>query len=159
MRNTDNPQSKTARAQIAAALNAVVADAIDLHGRIKTAHWNLRGPLFMSLHPFFDQFAADLATHIDALAERTMTLGGVTDGTAAAVVAVSRLPVFKSPKNHKDREYGERIIDSNRAFVAGLHAARRVPEGAGDPDTVDMLTAAISLFEKHGWFLRSTLDA
>src|SRR5690242_785428 len=35
-----------ARAQIAAALNARLADGLDLHSQIKVAHWNIKGPQF-----------------------------------------------------------------------------------------------------------------
>ncbi len=158
MRNSDSPLSKSARAQIADSLNAVVADALDLQGRVKTAHWNLRGPQFLTLHPFFDSLAAELGTHIDEIAERVMTLGGITDGTAGSVVTLSRLPVFK-PKGHTDSEYAQRVLDSIGAFLGGVNAARKVAEKQADPDTVDMLTETVSLFEKQAWFLRATLDS
>lgn len=157
MRNSDSPLSTTARAQIADALNLVVADALDLQGRVKTAHWNLRGPQFLTLHPFFDQLTAELGGHIDEVAERVMTLGGVTDGTAASVVKLSRLAAFK-PKNHSDVEYAQRVLDAVSGFLAGVNAARKVAETQADTDTVDMLTELVSLYEKRAWFLRATLD-
>jgi starvation-inducible DNA-binding protein len=157
MRSSDIPLSQTARTQIADALNLVVADALDLQGRVKTAHWNLRGVQFLSLHPFFDQLAAELGNNIDEVAERVMTLGGVTDGTAASVVKVSRMPAFK-PKDHSDSEYAQRVLEAVGEFLSGVNSARKVAEGQGDPDTVDMLTEVVSLYEKRAWFLRATLD-
>lgn len=157
MRSSDSPLSKTARTQISDALNLVVADALDLQGRVKTAHWNLRGAQFLTLHPFFDQLASDLGGHIDEVAERVMTLGGVTDGTAASVVKLSRLSAFK-PKNHSDSEYAQRVLEAVGQFLSGVNAARKVAEAQGDPDTVDLLTEVVSLYEKRAWFLRATLD-
>jgi starvation-inducible DNA-binding protein len=35
-------------------LNARLADGIDLYAIVKGAHWNLKGPQFAALHPFFE---------------------------------------------------------------------------------------------------------
>jgi len=42
-------------------------------------------------------------------------------------------------------------------FLAGLRSAREVADEREDVDTVDLLTAIVTEFEKHGWFLRATL--
>ena len=67
--------SEDARAEIADALNARLADGLDLHSQIKVAHWNIKGPQFAALHPLFETFAVSLAAHNDAIAERAVTLG------------------------------------------------------------------------------------
>ena len=74
-----------ARAEIAATLNARLADGIDLHSQIKVAHWNIKGPQFAALHPLFETFAVGLALHNDTIAERAVTLGGKAYGTARHV--------------------------------------------------------------------------
>jgi starvation-inducible DNA-binding protein len=83
--------SPEARATIAKALAGVLTDGIDLHSQIKVAHWNIKGPHFVSLHPLFDALATELAAHNDAIAERIVTLGGLAVGTARHVAAHSRL--------------------------------------------------------------------
>src|SRR6187549_1934139 len=80
-----------ARANIADALNARLADGLDLHSQIKVAHWNIKGPQFAALHPLFETFAVSLATHNDAVAERAVTLGAKAYGTARHVAKASRL--------------------------------------------------------------------
>ena len=52
---------ESARTSLADALNAVLADGLDLHGQIKVAHWNIKGPQFAALHPLFETFAVGLA--------------------------------------------------------------------------------------------------
>src|SRR6185369_202265 len=59
-----------ARGRIAAALNANLADGLDLQLQIKVAHWNIKGPRFPGLHVLFDTFAAGLVVHNDTIAER-----------------------------------------------------------------------------------------
>ncbi len=80
------------RGAIAETLNARLADGLDLHGQIKVAHWNIKGPQFPSLHPLFETFAVSLAGHNDEIAERAVTLGGLASGTARHVAKTSRLP-------------------------------------------------------------------
>jgi starvation-inducible DNA-binding protein len=45
------------------------------------------------------------------------------------------------------------------SYLEGLRQSRALVEEAGDPDTADLLTAVITEFEKHHWFLRASLDA
>ena len=82
------------RVKIADALNARLADGLDLHGQIKVAHWNIKGPQFPSLHPLFETFAVSLANHNDSIAERAVTLGGIAYGTARHVAKTSTLAEY-----------------------------------------------------------------
>src|SRR5215471_18068394 len=79
------------RRRLIESLNARLADGLDLHGQIKVAHWNIKGPQFASLHPLFETFAVALATHNDTIAERAVTLGGKAYGTARHVAKTSTL--------------------------------------------------------------------
>src|SRR6186713_1779700 len=80
-----------ARARIADALNARLADGLDLHSQIKVAHWNIKGPQFAALHPLFETFAVSLANFNDSIAERAVTLGGKAFGTVRHVAKTSRI--------------------------------------------------------------------
>ena len=98
MFKTPSRLNEEALVKITGALNATLADGLDLHGQIKVAHWNIKGPQFPSLHPLFETFAIALANFNDAIAERAVTLGGQAYGTARYVanVADSRLPAGPS---------------------------------------------------------------
>ena len=76
--------------QIADALNARLADGLDLHSQIKVAHWNIKGPQFAALHPLFETFAVSLANHNDGIAERAVTLGAKAYGTVRHVAKTRR---------------------------------------------------------------------
>src|SRR5262245_53253002 len=83
-----------ARSAVSQALNARLADGLDLHSQIKVAHWNIKGPQFAALHPLFETFAVSLARHNDAIAERAVTLGARAYGTARHVASRSKLPDY-----------------------------------------------------------------
>jgi starvation-inducible DNA-binding protein len=152
-----SPLSETARAEISRALSATLADGLDLHGQIKVAHWNVKGPHFAAFHPLFETFAVGLAVHNDVVAERAVTLGAQIHGTVRHVAAHSRLPEYPQD-TRRDLEHAKLLSERFETYLAGVRETRAVAEKAGDVDTVDLLTAVISEFEKHSWFLRASTD-
>lgn len=146
-----------ARQKITAALQSVLADGLDLHSQIKVAHWNIKGMHFAALHPLFETFAVSLANHNDTVAERAVTLGAQIHGTARHVAKNSRLPEYPQDTT-RDLDHVRLLAERIESYLVGLQDGRKVAEQQGDVDTVDMFTAIISEFEKHGWFLRAHLD-
>ncbi len=149
---------EASRARIAAALDAALADGLDLHGALKSAHWNLKGPLFATLHPLFETIAVDLAGHNDDLAERAVTLGGRVHGTARHVASASRLAGYPE-ETTRDLDHVRLLADRIDGYLAGVRSARATADEEKDQDTVDLLTGVVEEFEKNAWFLRSTLVA
>ncbi len=149
--------SENARREIAAALNARLADGIDLHAQVKVAHWNVKGPLFPSLHPLFEQFATALAGFNDAVAERAVTLGAQAVGTARQVAAASTIPELPAGVV-RGLDLVGLLADRIEVWLAGLREARDLADGLGDGDTVDLLTQIVTEFEKNAWFLRATAE-
>jgi starvation-inducible DNA-binding protein len=147
-----------ARREIAAALNDRLADGLDLHQQVKVAHWNVKGPLFPSLHPLFEQFAVALANFNDAVAERAVTLGGTAVGTVRQVATASSLPELPAGVV-RGLDLVSLLADRIDAYLAGLRRTRELADGLGDGDTVDLLTQIVTEFEKNAWFLRATAEA
>jgi starvation-inducible DNA-binding protein len=146
-----------ARARIADALNAVLADGLDLHAALKVAHWNLKGPQFPALHPLFEGIAVALAGHNDALAERAVTLGARAYGTVRHVAKASRLADYPQ-ETSRDLDHVRLLADRIERYLEGVRAARTAGEQNADTDTVDLLTTVATDLEKHGWFLRASLE-
>lgn len=144
-----------ARARLVEALNARLADGLDLHGQIKVAHWNIKGPLFPSLHPLFETFAVALARYNDEVAERAVTLGGIARGTARQVAARSTIAEYP-PEVTRDLEHVALLADRIEAYLAGARDARSAAAALGDDETVDLFVRIVQEFEKHAWFLRAT---
>ena len=147
-----------ARAKVSAALNASLADGLDLYSQIKVAHWNLKGPHFAALHPLFDSIASNALASNDEIAERAVALGALAAGTVRTSAARSRLTQYPEDLT-RDLEHVKQVVERIDGYLEGLRSARSVGEGVGDTDTVDLLTGMITEFEKHGWFLRATLES
>ncbi len=143
------------REAVTTALQATLSDLLDLHGQVKVAHWNIKGPLFPTLHPLFDTIAADLQTRIDEIAERAVALGAHVHGTSRFVVKTSRLTEYPQ-ETVRDLELTRFLAERVEVFLDGARQARGTAEENGDTDTVDMLTTLITEYEKQAWFLRST---
>lgn len=157
MYKTPSQLPEVARADIAGALNARLADGLDLHSQLKLAHWNVRGPQFPALHPLFEQFADQLATHNDAIAERAVTLGALAIGTARQVAAHSRLAEYPA-QTTRDLDHVRLLAERFDTYLGGVRETRAQAEKHADTETVDLLTQVITDFEKNGWFLRATLS-
>jgi starvation-inducible DNA-binding protein len=146
-----------ARQKIADTLNASLVDGLDLWTQTKVAHWNVKGPLFASLHPLFETFAVDLAMRNDDIAERAVTLGGQAQGTARYVASRSRVAEYPA-ETRRDLDHVRLLADRFETYLDGLRESRGIADEAKDVDTVDLLTETISQFEKHAWFLKASLE-
>jgi starvation-inducible DNA-binding protein len=157
MHATSSRLPERSRAKIAAALNACLADGVDLASQTKVAHWNTKGPHFAALHPLFDTFAASVHETNDEIAERAVTLGALAAGSARVAAKRSRLAEY--PADATDGlEHAANLAGRLGVYLDGLRAARKLADELGDVDTSDLLTGAIREFEKHAWFLHATLE-
>ena len=120
-------------------LNKVLATLLDLKLQVKQAHWNLKGPHFMPLHPLFDTFASELEIQADEVAERAVALGGIAGGTAQSIVEVSQLEVWD--KALQKQSVIMAYLVTQYADVAALvrNSIATVAE-VGDEGTADLYT-------------------
>lgn len=146
------------RTAVCEELNARLADGLDLHSQIKVAHWNIKGPLFSALHPLFESYALSLANHNDSIAERAVTLGGKAYGTARHVASASKLSEYPQDTT-RDLEHVRLLADRFDTYLEAMRKSREVAQSQGDTDTHDIITAVITEFEKHSWFLRASLES
>ncbi len=144
--------NKGTREKLIAILNQRLADAADLRSQAKQAHWNVKGANFIALHELFDQVSTELDTHVDDIAERVTTLGGVAMGT-----------VRLAANNSSLSEYPHEISDGT-AHVDALSSAlsdfgKKVrsdidsTDELGDKDTADIFTGVSRSVDKLLWFV------
>jgi len=93
MYKTANTLPEQIRSRSVALLNRHLAAAIDLHAQVKQAHWNVRGPTFITIHELFDKIADVVEEYSDKIAERAGTLGGTAEGTVQIAAERSFLEV------------------------------------------------------------------
>jgi starvation-inducible DNA-binding protein len=94
MHPTRNDLPESTRSTMVQLLNQRLADSIDLQLQAKQAHWNVRGPHFYSLHKLFDEVVEQAVEFTDTIAERVTALGGIAEGTLAAVGPRTGLPPY-----------------------------------------------------------------
>jgi starvation-inducible DNA-binding protein len=156
MRNTHNTLSEDIRAKSVGLLNKHLVAVIDLHGQVKQAHWNVRGPAFIAFHELFDKVADTVEGYSDTLAERAAALGG----TAQDTVQVAADRSFLVPYALGIADEKEHIVTLSASLAAfGKSARLAINEAAahGDADTADLFTEISRGIDRHLWFVESHL--
>jgi starvation-inducible DNA-binding protein len=146
----------SAREEIVTALNQHLADLLDLHFQAKHAHWNVRGPLFYSLHKTFDEVASLVHEHLDELAERVATLGGIAAGTVRQSAKRSRL-AEANPSNDGELPHAQALVEQVSVSAAWVRNDIEKIGALGDPGTTDLLTDISKALDKSLWLLEAHL--
>ena len=154
MRATHNTLSENVRTQTAEILNRHLAAAIDLHGQLKQAHWNVRGPTFIAVHELFDRVAKEAEGYSDLLAERAAGLGAVAEGTVQ--VAAERSFLVPYPLRIADeKEHIFAVAATLAAFGQSAREAIGQAAALGDADTADLLTEISRGVDHQLWLVES----
>lgn len=136
---TRNDLPVAVRSAVAELLNARLADGIDLMLQAKQAHWNVRGQSFIPLHSLFDELAEQLEEFTDSMAERTVALGSIAEGTAR--VAAQRSTLEEYPLAiARAREHVEALATATASFARLARAAIDEAAGLQDAGTADLFT-------------------
>ncbi len=156
MPHTHNDIPAPTRAKAAKLINARLADLLDLRSFVKLAHWNIKGPHFISLHEMLDIAAADLDASIDTLAERGVQLGALAIGTSRQVSKASSLkeyPTDTTAERDHLKALRARYADLCKSTRAAIDTAGKLP----DADTADIFTGISRTLDKQLWFIESHL--
>src|ERR1700690_3755408 len=92
----------SAPADIAGAMNAILADVFALYMKTKNFHWHMSGPHFRDYHLLLDEQSDQIFAMTDDIAERARKIGGTTLHSISEIA----------------RE--QRLSDNNDEFVAPL---------------------------------------
>jgi starvation-inducible DNA-binding protein len=154
MHQTHNTLSENIRTQSVAALNRHLAAAIDLHGQIKQAHWNVRGPTFIAIHKLFDDVADTALEASDLLAERTAALGGTAEGTVQVATAKSFLVPYELGVADEAKHVFA-VSAALAAFGQSIRDAAGVSTTQGDTTTADLFTEISRGIDLKLWFVEA----
>jgi starvation-inducible DNA-binding protein len=154
MHKTHNTLSENIRTQSVAALNKHLAAAIDLHGQIKQAHWNVRGPTFIAIHKLFDDVAEVALDASDLLAERAAGLGGTAEGTVQVATANSFLIPYELGVADEAKHVFA-VSAALAAFGQSVRDAAGVSSTQGDTTTADLFTEISRGIDQQLWFVES----
>ena len=158
MRQTHNTLSLEIRIQSAELLNKHLAAAIDLHGQVKQAHWNVRGPNFIAIHELFDKVSEAVETYSDMLAERAGALGGMAEGTIQ--VATERSYLIRYPLMIGDENKHVFAVSAALAgFGEGVREAIDTSAKFCDACTSDLFTEIARGVDHQLWFVESNTSS
>ncbi|MCJ2011232.1 DNA starvation/stationary phase protection protein Dps [Methylobacterium sp. J-076] len=151
---TRNGTDSNAKRVSIEALNARLADGIDLSLAIKQAHWNLKGPQFIGVHLMLDGFRDEIDALNDKVAERAVQLGGTALGTAQVVAGDTKLPAYPTGI-YAIADHIAALIDSYAAYANAVRENIDQTDEAGDADTADLFTEVSRAVDKQLWFLEA----
>jgi starvation-inducible DNA-binding protein len=148
--------ASTDRKIIANGLCKLLADTYTLYLKTHNYHWNVKGPMFQTLHLMFEGQYTELALAVDTIAERIRALDHIAPGSYTALRELTSIADGKG--DEKANEMIRQLIVGNEAVIATARGLLTATEKAQDAVTADLLTQRMQVHEKTAWMLRSLLE-
>jgi starvation-inducible DNA-binding protein len=137
--------------EIVEAMKDFLATTYALYLKTQTAHWNVVGKEFFSLHLLFEKQYEEMADGVDEIAERIRSLGSAVEA------------------NFTEFKKRSLIVDGKGKWVAELLQGHETIARMGRPlitktqelhddVTADLLIRRMAFHEKAAWMLRSQLE-
>ncbi|WP_372968183.1 Dps family protein [Microbacterium sp.] len=141
----------TASPTLAANLQVVLVDLIELSLQGKQAHWNVVGRNFRDTHRQLDEIIEAARTFSDTVAERMRALHAVPDGRTDTIAETTSLPAFPAGEvsTTDTIDLITERLDAAVGTMRGVHDA--VDEE--DPTSADILHAVIESLEQFAWMV------
>jgi starvation-inducible DNA-binding protein len=156
MTATRNDLNADTRKKVCSLLNDRLRDSIKLGLNAKQAHWNVKGVNFIALHKLFDEIYSQAEEYVDEIAERITALGGLADGSVAALNK-SALP--DHPVNQVDwKAHVAALSDELAAYGKLIRKDIDATAEMGDAGTSDLLTGIVRGVDKNLWFVEAHLQ-
>jgi len=137
---------------IAAGMNAVLADVFALYIKTKNFHWHMSGPHFRDYHLLLDEQADQLYAMTDPIAERIRKTGGSTLRSIGHIARIQRI-------RDNDADYVEpldmlaELREDNKSLAARLREVHDIVDDLRDIATASLIENWIDETERRTWFL------
>ncbi len=141
-----------ATADIAAAMNAILADVFALYLKTKNFHWHMSGPHFRDYHLLLDEQADQIYAMTDPIAERIRKVGGNTLRSIGHIARTQRVL-------DNDADYVQpldmlaELREDNKTLAGNLREAHNVCDEHRDIATASLIEVWIDETERRTWFL------
>jgi len=145
------------RRRIAEGLSRLLADTFTLYLTTHNFHWNVKGPMFQTLHLMFQEQYNELWLALDAIAERIRALGFPAPGTYSEYAKLSS--IRETPGVPEAKDMIANLVGGHEAVARTARKIFPVVDKASDEPTADLLTQRLQVHEKTAWMLRSLLEA
>jgi starvation-inducible DNA-binding protein len=139
--------------ELASRLNKLLANYHVFYMNTRGFHWNIKGNKFFELHVKFEELYTDLATKIDEIAERILTLGHTPMHTFTDLLANSDI---KEKKDITDGfEAVNEILHSFRIILENERIILDLSDESKDEGTNALMSDYITAQEKLVWMYSS----
>jgi starvation-inducible DNA-binding protein len=140
---------------LAADLQAVLVELLELQNQAKQAHWTLVGPQFRSTHLELDEVVDAVREYADSVAERMRALEAVPDGRTGTVAKTTTLDDF--PAGEVSVERAVAVIAER--ILGAVNVIRAVHDDVDDqdPTSADILHTILEGLEKQRWMFTAQL--
>jgi starvation-inducible DNA-binding protein len=138
-------------------LNQLLADTMTLRDLYKKSHWQVSGPTFYQLHLLFDKHFGEQSELVDTVAERIMTLGGISIAMAPDVAETTLIP--RPPKGREEPPAQiSRLLHAHEIILKEARTMAKQATEDGDDGTNDILVSnIIRTNELQVWFIAEHL--
>jgi starvation-inducible DNA-binding protein len=140
---------------IAAGMNAILADVFGLYLKTKNFHWHMSGPHFRDYHLLLDEQADQLFAMTDPIAERIRKTGGSTLRSIGHIARIQRV-------KDNDADYVDpldmlaELREDNITLAARLREVHDMVDELRDVATASLIENWIDETERRTWFLFET---
>jgi starvation-inducible DNA-binding protein len=148
--------AKKDRERIAQGLSRLLADSYTLYLMTHNFHWNVKGPMFNTLHLMFMGQYTEQWNALDLIAERIRALDFPAPGTYKEFVKLASVKEVEGVPKATDMI--KLLVDAQEATARTARSLFPVVEKANDQPTMDLLTQRLEVHEKTAWMLRSLLE-
>ena len=147
--------SEKDKEQIVQGLSQLLADTYSIYIKTHNFHWNVSGPMFVTLHTLFEQQYTELALAIDIIAERIRALGAFAPGSFKAFQELTSIPDMEDIPDALTMI--ALLLEDNETIIKTARSIIPLADKAYDTPTADLATARILVHEKTAWMLTSLL--
>jgi starvation-inducible DNA-binding protein len=144
------------REKIASGLARLLADSYTLYLKTHNFHWNVKGPMFNTLHLMFETQYTELALAVDLVAERIRALDVQAPGSYREFGKLTAIK--ESTGSPSATEMTKQLVEGQETVARTARSVFPDAEAANDQPTADLLTQRMQVHEKNAWMLRSLLE-
>jgi starvation-inducible DNA-binding protein len=144
------------RKKIVDGLSTLLADTYTLYLKTHNFHWNVKGPMFQTLHLMFETQYNELWTAVDLIAERIRALGFLAPASYSAFAKLTSITEGRG--DEPAREMIKQLVEGHETVVRTARKTFPIVEKGGDESSADLLTQRLQVHEKTAWMLRSLLE-
>ena len=148
--------SKKDREKIANGLSRLLADSYTLYLMTHNFHWNVKGPMFNTLHLMFMGQYTEQWNALDLIAERIRALDFPAPGSYKEFVKLASIKEVDGVP--KAEQMIRHLVSAQEAVARTARDLFPLVVKANDQPTADLLTQRLDVHEKTAWMLRSLLE-